>query len=156
MKLSDNRQKAIIHAAKSQLNLSEDSYRELLSGFGVKSSKDLTTFQADKLISDLVSMGYVQRSKSQNRGKKNGRGWGNKKFSYLQNRDPEFATPKQLRMLDGMWHEVSRLKTDSSFDHFIKRIAKVDSIEWISKKHVQQLRAALQDLKNKIPKPEKS
>lgn len=151
---SNNRQKAIIHAAKAQLNISQATYDGMLEGYGVTTSKNLTYKQAECLIRDFEKLGYVQKIKPRNVVKNEGRGWGSEKFEYLSNRDPEFATPKQLRMLEAMWREVSRLKTDESFESFVKSKTKIDSIEWIGQKHVKQLRAALQDIKNKIPKPE--
>jgi len=143
---SNNRQKAIIHAAKAQLNISAATYEGMLEGYGVTTSKNLTFNQAESLIRDFEALGFVQKFKPRKLVKNEGRGWGSEKFEYLSNRDPEFATPKQLRMLDAMWRDSSRLKTDDSFQSFIKRMTNIDNIEWISQKHVTILVSALNNM----------
>lgn len=43
----------LIHCCKSALRLSDDDYRAVLAGYGVASSKDLSTWHAAKLLQDL-------------------------------------------------------------------------------------------------------
>ena len=43
----------IIHACKGALGLSDEDYRAILAGYGVESSKDLSTYKAAKLLFDL-------------------------------------------------------------------------------------------------------
>lgn len=57
--LATNSQKAIIHVAKGQLGLDDDTYRGILWDYGVESAKDLTKTQATLLIEDFVKKGFV-------------------------------------------------------------------------------------------------
>lgn len=146
----------IIHIAKSQLHISDENYRQILAGFNVQSSKQLTYREAEKLILKLKELGFKDVKKpSLLRGKSKHRGWGQDKYEYLSGREPGFATPKQLRMLESMWRDVSRSKTDESFNSFIKRMTGIDSIEWIGQKHVTILISALQGMKQKTLTPKK-
>jgi len=43
----------LIHCCKSALKLSDEDYRAVLAGYGVSSSKDLSTWHAAKLQQDL-------------------------------------------------------------------------------------------------------
>ena len=55
-----NQQKALIHVAKNQLGLDDDSYRDLLrSTCGVESSKDLNFIQFERLMKRLQELGFV-------------------------------------------------------------------------------------------------
>lgn len=60
--LIGNRQKAIIHIAKAELKLSDDNYRALLNSVGVESSKDLTWWQYNDLLSRLKALGFRIKS----------------------------------------------------------------------------------------------
>ena len=45
----------LIHTCKGALGLDDDAYRAVLAGYGVESSKDLSTFKAAQLLADLES-----------------------------------------------------------------------------------------------------
>ena len=62
MKIS-NKQKALIHVAKSKIGLSEDGYRDLLAGFGVESSRDLSIDNFDGIMSRLKALGFESTSR---------------------------------------------------------------------------------------------
>jgi len=49
---------AVIHIAKAQVGMTDEEYRDLLSGFGVASSKDLKIGQFDKLMARFEAMGF--------------------------------------------------------------------------------------------------
>ncbi|MCA0447672.1 MAG: regulatory protein GemA [Bacteroidetes bacterium] len=135
-----------IHVGKSVLKLEEVQYRGLLSGYGVDSSKDLTYQDANKLIRQLKNLGWHETYKPRRIKEGEDKGYGRAKYHHLKDRDPELATPKQLRMIEGMWRQVSREKDDHSLTAFIKRITGVDNIEWISHHHVAQLLKAIKDI----------
>ena len=58
------KQLALIHVAKRELGLSEDIYRSLLEGVGVRSSKDLTSRQFDELLTTLKRAGFQHKPKT--------------------------------------------------------------------------------------------
>lgn len=142
--MATNNQKARIHIGRQALQLSETAYRGLLSGYGVSSSKDLTYRDANHLINTMKKLGWVELHKPRELKEGEEKGYGKHKFKYLKGRDPEFATPRQLRMIEAMWRQVSRLKSDPSLESFVKRITGIDRLEWISQKHVSKLKAALE------------
>jgi len=54
-----NREKALLHVAKAQLGMDEDTYREMLAGFGVSSSVDLTHTQFDEIMQRIEAAGFI-------------------------------------------------------------------------------------------------
>lgn len=56
-----NRQKALVHVAKTQLGLDEVTYREILAGFGVSSSKELTERAFQDLMKHLGKLGFQKK-----------------------------------------------------------------------------------------------
>lgn len=58
LKLIGKKEKALIHVAKSQLGLSEDEYRGMLSSVGVSSSKELDYRRFDELMNKLRAYGF--------------------------------------------------------------------------------------------------
>mgnify|MGYP001432794624 CR=1 FL=1 len=124
----------LIHTAKTKLGLSEDSYREMLSSFCVSSSKDLTADDAKKLMKTFEGLGFKPVLKEP-------------KYNKLGKRD-ERATPKQLRKIEAMWKNSSRVrdKSDEALRRFIKRIAGVDRLEWLLINSVQKVIKAIENL----------
>jgi phage gp16-like protein len=55
-----NKQKALIHIAKQKVGMSDEEYRDLLGGFGVTSSKDLTHGKFDSLMTHFKGLGFRQ------------------------------------------------------------------------------------------------
>jgi phage gp16-like protein len=130
MKPSDNIspvQITKIHIAKSQLGLSEQQYRDILSGFNnnlqepCKTCKELTFDQAEVLLNIFIKSGWKQTQ--------NGKV---KKYEEFAGRPGKFASPAQMRMIEGLWMINSREKTEESMNRFIKRISGKDKIEFIT------------------------
>ena len=59
------KEKALVHVAKSQLGLTEDEYRELLSSVGVSSSTELNYHSFDELMNKLRACGFKPLGGSQ-------------------------------------------------------------------------------------------
>ena len=58
------REKALIHIAKAQLGMDDDTYREMLKNLtGKTSSKDLTPFEFDRVMRHLRRLGFRYRKK---------------------------------------------------------------------------------------------
>lgn len=53
-----NRQKALIHVAKSRTGMTEDEYRAMLSGFGVTSSTQLSQEKFKQVKAHFIKMGF--------------------------------------------------------------------------------------------------
>lgn len=132
MKMSDNKQKSMIHQLTSLLGIEKDVYKEMLfNGFKVESSKDLTYEQASELISslkkDAVAAGLWEYKKSFNKHK----------FSNLQGRESNMASPKQLRMIEAMWADYSKADTSETrakaFRVFLSKRFGVSDIQFIDK-----------------------
>ena len=95
-----NREKAILHVAKAELGLSDEIYRALLKEIaGVTSSVDLDRAKYQEVLEELKKKGFRVRLKKHK----------GKKFDELGHR-PGMASPKQLRLIDTLWLEVSRSK----------------------------------------------
>jgi hypothetical protein len=141
MKQIDKSQIVKIHVAKSQLKLSDENYKAILSGFNnqsgepVNSSKELNYEQAEVLLSRLKEIGWKPKSK----GKP-------VKYEEYANRDYKYASPKQLRMLEAMWMELAREKTEFAFNKFVLRITHKSHISFILKTDVQKLKKAIENL----------
>ena len=145
-------QKTRIQIARKALQLSDDAYYGLLSGYGVDSSRDLSYKDANKVIVKLKKLGWKEEFKPRRLVQNEERGFSRSKYSHLTGRDPELASPAQLRMIEGMWRQVSRKKHDESLQSFIRRITGIDNIEWISKKNVTQLKAAMEAMDRQLQK----
>lgn len=124
----------LIHTAKNKLKLADDNYREILSSFGVTTSKDLSSEDAKKVIKIFEQLGFKPFIKEPKHNKLSGR--------------PGMATPKQLRKIEAMWKnsEVVKVKTDEALQKFIKRIAGVDHIGWLTNDKVRKVIKAIENL----------
>lgn len=116
-----------IHILKSKLNISDSDYREILFSYNVKSSKDLDYKNAVTLINTLVQDATAQNL------------WVEppKKYSKLE-RVNKMATPPQLRMIEGLWWELSYQRTDEfarkSLRRTLRMKLKIDDIMFLTKK----------------------
>jgi len=138
-----NSQKAKIHIAKSQLKLSDQQYRDTLSGFINHSGQpchsclELNFDQAETLLRLFRKLGWQETRK------------GSKlKYEEYVNRDPNFATPKQMRRIDAAWNTSPnvREKTEAAMNKFIRRIVGVDHISFVSANDVHKIVTAIQHL----------
>jgi hypothetical protein len=120
-----------LHALKNALKLNDETYRAALDNCaGVASSKDLTIDQATGLIDDWQAKATATGVWEIRKPKP-------KKFDDLDNRRGMMATPPQLRMIEGIWQEVSRAKEPEGrktvLRHFIARIAKVSDLRFLDR-----------------------
>lgn len=140
---------AKIHIAKKELNISDDNYRELLSGWciegtkkPVSSSTELTDRQAEDLLATLKKIGFVAKPSAKRRAQ-------SEKYFRITlpvKRGDEFATQKQMNMLCGLWVSYSREKTAESFRKFVCSIAKIDLPDWLLKTDVQKVIKGIKSL----------
>jgi hypothetical protein len=119
----------IIHVLKSKLGMDDEMYRSMLSGYGVKSSKDMRFEQARDLIRKL-------RGDSPSK----------KRFEDVGTR-PGWAYPGQLRKIEAIWSEVSRAEGDEAkrkaLNTFLGHHFGVASMEWLPVETVPKVLRAL-------------
>ena len=138
-----------IHSLKSALKLDEATYRRSLSAYGVKSSKDrsFTIAKADQLIQqweqDAVAMGVWEKRKPARKAKATRR----------------LAGDPQSVMLRALWiqlHQAGKVRdpSESALCKFVKRMTRVDALEWLSDRHVTVVKKALLDWLEREEKPE--
>jgi hypothetical protein len=118
-----------LHVLAHRLGLSDDEYRAALGdSFGVTSSKDLTDAQAGRLAV------YWQRLLDEKP----------KKYDELLGRPAHFATPRQLRKVDALWHTAARHKTAESLQVFLWSRFGVAGMTQLRRADVQKVIAALE------------
>ena len=131
-----NRQRLIrlIHVAKRDLSMDDDTYRAILLRIGKKaSSADLTIPELEKVLEHLKRSGFKVRSKSKSAPK------------------PEQAKPsrplaqdlesKKIRALWLFLHELGAVKNPSeeALAAYVNRITGVDALQWISGEQAERL-----------------
>ena len=124
--MATNSQIKKIHTLKNILSLDDDLYYEMLHSFDVSSSKNLTYTEAIIFINILE-----RKAISLNLWKMKP-----KKYSELH-RDVDMATPAQLRMIEGLWRELSYFDNNrfanKSLRKFLKRVHKIDDVMFLTK-----------------------
>lgn len=132
----------LISRDRFQLDPKEDPYHQILSGFiGISgkpaaSSKDLNYDQAKILMDIFNRLGFKSTNHRSNQFES----------LFAKERPAHLATIKQLGMLMGMWVDNSREKSLESLDSYTKRITGVDKLEWLLKRHVPKMKAAIENL----------
>ena len=127
---------AIIHLAKKQLGLDEEAYRAILSGAGVASSKDIVTdLQFNTVMGAFLRLGFLP----------SGHGRVSKHKNTVRG-NPGMVTKRQEYYIKGLWSLASRVKDEKSLRRMVKRIGKVDAIQFLTKKSASALILALRDI----------
>jgi len=135
----DGNQIAIIHIAKTQLKLTDEHYRYILSSFGVSSSKDLSFSQFLSIMDIFKKLGF------KNNGKKKKEKSGMTEYEKAKN---GIATEKQIAKIKAMWREKSREKTIPALESFVYRIVKKISLNILTYNDVKKLIRALENLQS--------
>lgn len=121
-----------IHTLKSRLGIDDETYREILSNYNVKSSKDLSFEHAKTLLEGL-----------ENEASQIGV-WTKRPLKYESLvRDDKMATPQQLRYIEGIWREICLIKNDKFSRKALRKILsnkfKTDDIMFIPKDKVNKV-----------------
>lgn len=149
-------QKTRIKMLQKCLGIDNETYREMLfAGYGVNSCTALTRRQAKELIDAW-----------EKQGKELGV-WTKTKKSFNKNRyhdRPEIegmASNAQLRKLEAMWKDVSRIKDDeqarrAAFNTFLSNHFGVDDIIWVESNMAGKIITTLEKMKaQKVQKEDK-
>lgn len=121
----------LLRTATSKLGFGEEEYRALLLQFGAKTAKDLTPEQFPAVMASLSKLGW-KTTERRPVGDASGIS-GN-------------ATTAQLRMIEAMWMEKARVKTQEALARFVKRITGIDKIEWLEVNHIRKIKKAIEAL----------
>lgn len=130
-KPTNNRQHLIrlIHVAKRDLSMDDDSYRDVLHKVAKKeSSADLTIPELEQVISHMKRCGFKVRSKIKPKG--------STKPAKAQSSRPlaQDAESKKIRALWLLLHDLGVVKNPSeeALAVYVKRVAKVDALQWVN------------------------
>ena len=127
-----------IHALKGALKLDDETYRLMLSGYGVTSSTKLSIPKADELLKDLegkaVAAGTWEMRKAPKKAKSSRR----------------LADDPQSKMLRAYWiqlHQAGKVTNpaESALCAFVKRMTRKDALEWLNDRDVTVVKKALKD-----------
>ncbi|OTQ49316.1 gp16 family protein [Gilliamella apis] len=110
----------LIHIAKTQLNLDDDTYRKLLLTVTKKNStKDMTIWELEKVLDNLKSKGFKVKS-----SKKAGR---------------ITATEPVHKKIRSLWLELAdagevKNRSEKAINSYVKRITGVEVMNWLTQK----------------------
>jgi len=125
---------SIIHVAKKQLDLDDITYRAILSGAGLASSKDIETdAQFNTVMNAFQQLGFKSTSR----------------YNWRQNTvsgNPGMISKRQEYYIKGLWALASRVKDEAGLRKIIKRIGKVDDISFLRKRSASAVILALRDI----------
>jgi phage gp16-like protein len=133
---------AKIHIAKSQLRINDEEYRDLLESLtDLRSCQKMSIAQLETVMHSMSRLGF--RAKPPN-----------------PDRSPATShksDPTQLDKIRAMWIDLGkrgivRNPTESALRRFVKRLCKVDSIEWLSIEESTTVITALAAMGKKIDK----
>lgn len=132
----------LIHIYKARLRMDTDTYRSMLADrFGVESSTALQPEQARELAQDLYGLiPEADRAKLAPPAARVAPGGSRLRFAELDGRDDDFATGKQLRMLEAAWVQRSRAHTiqekRNALVEFLRHRFKLGGMAWIQREQV--------------------
>lgn len=129
----------MIHTARQKTCIDEDAYRAILSGAGVSSSTEITTWeQYRSVMAAFRKLGFVPRRRMQ--------------ADTDGPRNPEWITEAQERYILGLWELASRRKDRKSLAPFLERIAGVRHVRFLKKADATKVILALRDMARKAGK----
>lgn len=144
---SSSKQRQMIGYFRKVLGLSDDLYHDILWTWGVDTSKDLTASQAELLLKQLKEKA-IGEGKYEPKARYKAQKW---KYNNYIDRDEIMASPAQLRMIEGLWFEVSTQTNDTDREHALnklcQRITGKARIIFLTKPEVSKLIKALNSMK---------
>ena len=123
-------QTRMIHTLKGALKLDDDTYRAVLSGYGVTSSKELTDHKAAELTIDLtakaVAAGVWKNQAKGERGKVKG-----------ENQTRAVADDRMSTKIRALWLELHaaekvRDPSEKALAAYVKRMSGKNALQWCS------------------------
>jgi len=118
--------------------LGEDDYRAMLAGYKVESCKDLDVADGHRVVAFLQAI--VDRLPEKRPAPK--------RYADIKGRSVLMATPPQLRMLEGMWMQITRQwgadRARAAYADWLYRRFGIASAEWIQREDVGKIKRALE------------
>ena len=126
----------LIHVAKTDLSLDDETYRTILQRIGNKSSSaDLTIPELEKVLEHMKRSGFKVRSK--------GRPGAAKRPTAAKSSRPlaQDAESKKIRALWLFMHQIGVVKhpSEEALAAYVKRIVGVDALQWINGEQAETL-----------------
>ena len=151
---STKEQRKNIKIRQKRLGMTDAEYRLFLSGWSVGSCTEMNREQAEEVIVVLdklmVLAGSVEKEAAfWASAPKNLR----TRYEELHPRDAGFATPRQLRYLEGLWVQVTRQQTwvraMKAFKEFLQKRFHIGDILWIKREEVGKIAKVLRVMRDK-------
>lgn len=123
------KQIALLHVAKKQLSLDDDSYRAILARYGrCESAADLTQPGFTAVIKYFTAMGFRST-------------WTQRTYGYR----PTMATPAQIDLIRSLWDKFSGKPddNDAEINKWLERFHKVSSLRFVDNKKAAKVISAL-------------
>jgi phage gp16-like protein len=127
--LIGNKEKALIHVAKSRLGLSDEDYRAVLASVGAASSRDLNHVQFDELMERFKACGFVNGGRKAADGKRKSR-------------------PKPADGRAPLLRKIAAILADTGLpaeyaDGMAQKMFGVDAYGWLNSEQLWKIAAAL-------------
>lgn len=120
---------ALIHVAKAQLGLDEETYRGVLASAGVASSKEIRDQDQFNLIMNQFKTLGFQKAKATRRPTWKDDWWR--------------CSPAQRAKIEVLWANVARTPTEPALRRMVARIIHIDSPAWINPAQASKVIVAL-------------
>lgn len=137
----------LIHVAKRELCMADDSYRLLLGGMpeldGKRSSKDLNLYQLRSVLEEMKRRGFKVKPKAPGKA-------GNRPL----------ADDAQSRKIRSLWlslYDMGAVRdpSEQALAHFVANRFKVDDLRWLNSAQASQVIEHLKRWQERIPYNEK-
>lgn len=132
-----------IKTLQGALKIDDGTYRDILSGYGVKSSTKLTIIKADQLIDDLTVKATAAGV------------WEKRKPAAKAKATRKLADDDQSKMIRGIWIELHKMgavrdSSEKALASYVKRMTRVDDLRWLSVIQAQTVIEALKKWRKRI------
>ncbi len=115
----------LIHVAKGQLGMDDDTYRNMLKQLTQKdSTKQLTVPQLNRVIAHLQGLGFKIQSKANPK--------------QVAAKDPQ---SQKIRALWRELHEIGQVNdpSEAALSKYVKRITSIESLAWLNTEQASQV-----------------
>lgn len=123
------KQVALLHVAKKQLSLDDDSYRAILARYGrCESAPELTQRGFTAVMKYFTAMGFRST-------------WTQRTYGYR----PTMATPPQVDLIRSLWQRFSGKPDDgdTELNKWLHRFHKVSSLRFLDNKRAAKVLSSL-------------
>jgi len=135
---SHNKSMQLIHVAKRNLSLDDETYRDIISNIGGAvsgSARDLNDQGVKAVLDHFKSLGWLPSK------------IGGKKLSGLSSHRPGMATQKQIRMLLSIWIDAARNPSEDAFNTFLNNQFQISHYRFLPQSKIPGVKLALESMK---------